>query len=164
MRARPLHVVLFLVLVGVVVGLGALDGLWWRDVCKGAPLEFEVLTVAELPLPLIEMYAQKRWAAGVDVYPGSKANEIYVLLRRGQCPTGGYKIEPVAVSLVKRLSSYEIRTQSNYIVPEAGQPVIEVVTFPAVGLRVWADRRLTDCPVVSLDQDGKIMGRSEPAR
>lgn len=164
MRARGWKVALALLLLGVVVWLGAGEGNWWRDVCSGAPLEFEVLMVAELPLQLIEVYGQKRWSPGVDVYPGSKAGEIYVLLRRGQCPTGGYRIEPVAVRLVRRFATYEIRVQSKYNIPESGQPVIEVVTFPAVGLRIWADRKLTACPVVALDQDGKSVGRAEPAR
>ncbi|MDP2870958.1 MAG: protease complex subunit PrcB family protein [Bacillota bacterium] len=164
MRARGWQVALALLLLGVVVWLGARDGAWWRDVCSGAPLEFEVLTVAELPIPLIEVYGQKRWAIGVDVYPGSGAGQIYVLLRRGQCPTGGYRIEPIAVRLVRRFAAYEIRVQSKYNIPQPGQMVIEVVTFPAVGLRIRADRKLTGCSVVALDQDGKVVSRAEPVR
>lgn len=163
-RARPWHAVVALLLLGLVIWLGARDRLWWRDVSSGVPLEFDVLTVAELPLPLIEIYGQKRWSPGVDVYPGRGAGELYVLVRWGQCPSGGYKIEPVAVHLVKRFATEEIRVQVDFVTPAPGHPVIEIVTFPAVGIRIKADRRLTGASVVAIDQDGKVTGRAGPVR
>lgn len=163
-RARVWYTALALVLLGAIVWLGAREGLWWRDVSSGIPLEFGVLTIAELPLQLIEAYGQKRWSPGVDACAGRVPGEVYILVRWGQCPSGGYRIEPVAVRLVKRFRAEEIRVQARYVAPEPGQPVIEIVTFPAVGLRIRADRRLTGCSVVVVDQDGKVMARTAPLR
>ena len=58
------------------------------------------------------------------------------MLRWGQKPTGGYRVVPKEVRVVRRWGKCQIRIRAEYVVPEPGQPVIEVATFPAAGLRI----------------------------
>jgi len=145
----------------VLLAAGAREADWWRDVVHGCPLELESLSVAELPLPLLESYGQNRWHEGIDALYDAETGLVYVLVRWGERPTGGYRIEPLSASLVRRLRGWQVRIKAEFVVPAPGQPVIEVLTFPAAGVRVdLGELRPHRLRVVVVDQRGKLKGSS----
>lgn len=149
---------LLILLAVVVVALGALDGQWWREVYYGRPLELDVFAIAQLPLPLIEAYGSNRWHEGMDAIWEPESGCLYVLVRWGQKPTGGYYVEPQGASLRRRPGGWTVVVSSRYVTPQPGHPVIEVVTFPAAGARIKLPQPPGSFKVVPVDQNGRVRG------
>ncbi len=147
-----------MLLAVLVVALGALDGQWWQDVYYGRPLPLDVFAIAQLPLPLIEAYGTNRWSEGVDALWDAESGFLYVLVRWGQKPTGGYCVEPQRAALRRRPGGWTVVVTSNYVTPAPGHPVIEVVTFPAAGARIKLEQPPGQFRVVAVDQRGRARG------
>ncbi|OGS69485.1 MAG: hypothetical protein A2Y96_02790 [Firmicutes bacterium RBG_13_65_8] len=164
-KLRGWHIAVLVLALAALLALGAADGGWWGPVIRGRPIPFTQLSIAELPLPLIEAYSETRWSEGVDACLDSAAGDLYILLRWGQQPTGGYRVVPKDVRVVRRWGQCQIRIRSDYVVPAPGQPVIEVATFPAAGLRITLQGiDPYDCTVVAFGLDGRPHGATAPLR
>ena len=162
-RANRWLVLLILLLAAGALVLGYGDGAWWRGVWLGRGLELEPLEVSQLPLPLVEAYGDRRWTEGVDAIWDPAAGTVHVLIRWGQRPTGGYQVLAKGARLVRRPLGWQVRVEAEYVSPSPGQPVIEVVTFPAAGARiVLGEGAPAQFTVVVYDQRGKVHGSAKP--
>lgn len=162
-KVRGRHLVALVLVVLALLALAMADGYWWRAVIAGVPLPFSQVALAELPPPLLEEYDRSRWAEGVDAWLGPGGESLYVLLRWGQKPTGGYRVVPLEARLVRRFGRAVIRVRAEYVTPEPGQPVIEVASFPGAGMRLLVrGYTVTGCTVVAVDQLGRGHGTTGP--
>jgi hypothetical protein len=130
-------------------------------VLRGDPLPLEVVSLGELPLPLLEAYASRRWHEGVDANYHEETGVLHVLIRWGQRPSGGHRVVPRSAAMVRRPQGWQVRVQADYVAPAPGQPVIEVLTFPAAGVRIRLPARTpARFSVAVADQQGKLRGSS----
>jgi len=163
LKVRGWHIAALVLAVSMLVVLGAADGAWWHMVIAGAPLKTAPLALSELPPALVEAYGRSRWVEGVDALLDPGGDYLYVLIRWGQRPTGGYRVIPEDAHLIRRFGRCEIRVRARYVVPDPGQPVIEVASFPAAGVRLTVRGfRVAGCTVKAVDPQGRCHGVSGP--
>jgi hypothetical protein len=162
-RFRAWQAACLVLLAAALVWLHAAERSWWDAVFRGVPLELECVSLPELPLELAGAHWSKRSTQGVDAQYDASSGKLFILLRWGTCPTGGYRIVLRQARLIRRFANPLVVVRADYLPPDPGQPVIEVLTYPVVAAALRLDaNRAHGVTVVAVDQDGAPRGRSTP--
>lgn len=113
----------------VVVAMGIL--LLYNFFIKGdGSVEYEILMENQIPEEIsgdiLPQYKQLERALAC-----SYNNEVYVIVTRGEKPTGGYDIDIVDMKLVKEDDETEtLVVYTSFTDPEPGDIVTQVITYP----------------------------------
>ncbi len=118
-------------IIGIIVVAAIVILLLYNFIIKGdGSVEYQVLMDNEIPEEItgdiLPQYKQLERALAC-----SYNSEVYVIVTRGEKPTGGYDIDIVDMKLVKEDDETEtLVVYTSFTDPEPGDIVTQVITYP----------------------------------
>ena len=120
-----------MIIIGIIVVVAIVILLIYNFIIKGdESVEYNALMEEEIPAEILEdilpQYKQLERALAC-----SYNSEVFVIVTRGEKPTGGYDIDVVDMKLVQEEDETEtLVVYTNFTDPEPGDLVTQVITYP----------------------------------
>lgn len=92
---------------------------------------FSRVSMTEAPQEIRKAVEENREKEKAAVYVFDQ--EVYIVITRGEKPTGGYGVEVVDIDkYILDEDRFAVKVKVKYIDPEPGQPVTQAITYPFI--------------------------------